>query len=68
MENENLNKEVNSALNKTDVSGSNFFKKILKCKDGGTWFLTDEEVKKWEKDGSIKSGDILYRVVTDTLY
>ncbi len=44
------------------------FKKILKVKDGGIWYLTDKEVKEWEQDGSIKSGDILYRVVEHMLY
>ena len=44
------------------------FKKILKCKDGGTWYLTEAEVLEWEKDGSIKSGDVLYRVITYKTY
>ena len=44
------------------------FKKILVKKDGGIWHLTDTEVELWEKDGSITTGDILYKVVTDTLY
>ena len=43
-------------------------KKILIKKDGSRWFLTDEELKVWEKDGSISKGDILYRIITDTLY
>ena len=44
------------------------FKKILVKKDGGTHHLTDREVARWENDGSIEAGDILYKVVTDTLY
>lgn len=50
------------------VSSSNNFKKTLVCKDGTTWYLTDKEVEAWEKDGSIKKGDKLYRTITDTLY
>ena len=54
---------------KTEIAGYiNSFKKILKCKDGGTWYLTEAEVLEWEKDGSIKSGDVLYRVITDKTY
>jgi len=44
------------------------FKKILVKKDGSTWHLSNSEVKDWEKAGSISPGDILYRIVTDTLY
>lgn len=54
-------------LHKASVVGSGF-KKILVKKDGSTWHLTDAEVELWEKDGSITTGDILYKVVTDTLY
>ena len=45
-----------------------YFKKTLVKKDGSRWALTDEELKEWEKDGSISKGDILYKVVTDTIY
>jgi len=55
-------------LNIHSVSSSNNFKKTLVCKDGTTWHLTDKEVETWEKDGSIKTGDKLYRTVIDTLY
>lgn len=44
------------------------FKKILVKNDGSTWYLTDSEVELWEKDGSITTGDVLYKVVEDTLY
>lgn len=50
------------------VGSSNNFKKTLVSKDVGTFFLTDKEVEVWEKNGNIKTGDILYRTVTDTLY
>jgi hypothetical protein len=46
----------------------NTFKKILVKTNGTTWYLSDDEVEIWEKDGSITYGDILYKVVTDTLY
>lgn len=51
-----------------DRPSNDVFNKILKCKDGGTWHLTDKEVEEWEKDGSIKSGDILYRIVETSIY
>jgi len=50
------------------VSGSNNFKKILKKANSEIWHLTNDEIRSWEKDGSIERGDILYKVVTDTLY
>ena len=54
---------------KTEIAGYiNLFKKILKCKDGRIWHLTENEVLEWERDGSIKSGDILYQVVTEKKY
>ena len=46
----------------------NLFKRILVKQDGGIWHLNTSEVELWEKDGGITTGDILYRVVTDTLY
>ena len=44
------------------------FKKTLVCKDGGTWHLSDKEVKIWESGGSINKGDVLYKTVIAKLY
>lgn len=41
---------------------SNRFKTRVETKSG-TWFLTDEEIKQWEYDGSIEKGDKSYATI-----
>jgi len=41
---------------------SNRFKTRVVTKSG-TWFLTDEEIKQWEYDGSIEKGDKAYATI-----
>lgn len=43
-------------------SVSNRFKTRVETKSG-TWFLTEEEIKRWEYDGSIEKGDKAYATV-----
>ena len=38
------------------------FKTRVETKSG-TWFLTDEEIKQWEYDGSIEKGDKSYATI-----
>ena len=60
--------KAEQATKSITLTNTPHFKKILVKKDGTIWHLSDPEVKAWEKDGSIVPGDILYRVVTDTIY
>lgn len=41
---------------------NNLFKTRLETKRH-TWFLTDKEIKQWERDGSIEKGDKSYKTI-----